>query len=43
MMVIDIKKGISMLCSLKDGSIKVDIKLKYSEISTIPQDNEITV
>ena len=39
MMIIDIKKGISMLCSLKDGYNKVDIKLKYSEIAAIQQDN----
>ena len=38
MMVIDIKKALLMLCSLKDGYNKVNIKLKYSEISSIEDD-----
>ena len=38
-MIIDIKKGLLMLCSLKDGYNKVDIKVKYSEIASMEQDN----
>jgi len=32
MMVIDIKKGLLMLCSLKDGYNKLDLKMKNAEI-----------
>eukprot|EP01084_Bolivina_argentea_P097820 175842_1 len=41
MMVIDIKKALLMLCSLKDGYAKMQIKLKKSEIGSKDLDPKV--